>query len=153
MIPTVGTLAPDFTLLDDAGQNRRLSDFRGQTVVLYFYPKDDTSGCTTEACKFRDDYSSYYNAGVTILGVSADSVESHVKFKQKNHLNFPLLADVDHKVCEFYGVWGLKQGGNYGIFRTTFLIDKKGYLVKVFENVKPAEHSAEVLAEIGAIKS
>ena len=152
MLLTTGFVAPDFQLSDDLGIQRKLSDYRGKVVVLYFYPKDDTSGCTTEACNFRDDYSSYQKAGVTILGVSADSVDSHVKFKEKYHLPFPLLADVDHKVCELYGVWGKKPTGNFGIFRTTCLIGKDGKVVKVFENVKPAEHSNEVLAELEGVK-
>jgi peroxiredoxin Q/BCP len=146
-----GIPAPDFELPDETGKLRRLSDFRGTPVVLYFYPKDDTTGCTTEACNFRDDYSAYENAGVVILGVSPDSAKSHVKFKQKYALPFPLLADEGHKVCELYGVWGLKKfmGREYmGVLRTTFLIDADGQIVRVFEKVKPAEHSAEVLAEL-----
>ena len=144
--------APDFELSDETGTMRKLSDFRGQPVVLYFYPKDDTPGCTTEACNFRDDYSAYEKAGVTILGVSPDSVKSHVKFKQKYDLPFPLLADEGHKVCETYGVWALKKnmGREYmGVLRTTFLIDAEGKILHVFEKVKPAEHSAELLAELG----
>jgi peroxiredoxin Q/BCP len=143
-----GITAPDFELPDETGELRKLSDFRGQSVVLYFYPKDDTPGCTTEACNFRDDYSAYEKAGVVILGVSPDSVKSHVKFKEKYGLTFPLLADEDHKVCELYGVWALKKsrGREYmGVLRTTFLIDAEGQIVHVFEKVKPAEHSAEVL--------
>ncbi len=143
--------APDFSLLDETGQERKLSDFRGKTVLLYFYPKDDTPGCTTEACNFRDDYSSYEKAGVTILGVSPDSVKSHVKFKQKYHLPFTLLADEDHDVCELYDVWKLKkQYGReyYGVARTSYLISADGMIRKVFENVKPAEHSVEVLAAV-----
>lgn len=143
--------APDFSLLDETGQERKLSDFRGKTVLLYFYPKDDTPGCTTEACNFRDDYSSYEKAGVTILGVSPDSVKSHVKFKQKYHLPFTLLADEDHAVCELYDVWKLKkQYGReyYGVARTSYLISADGMIRKVFENVKPAEHSVEVLAAV-----
>src|SRR5659263_161448 len=97
--------APDFSLMDETGQERKLSDFRGKTVLLYFYPKDDTPGCTTEACNFRDDYSAYEKAGVTILGVSPDSIASHVKFKQRYHLPFTLLADENHAVCEMYDVW------------------------------------------------
>lgn len=146
-----GIPAPGFELPDDTGTLRRLSDYRGQPVVLYFYPKDDTPGCTTEACHFRDDYSAYEKAGVVILGVSPDSVKSHAKFKQKFGLPFPLLADEDHKTCELYGVWGLKKfmGREYmGVLRTTFLIDSEGQIVRVFENVKPAEHSAELLAEL-----
>lgn len=146
-----GIPAPDFELLDDNGALRRLSEFRGQPVVLYFYPKDDTPGCTTEACAFRDDYSAYEQAGVTILGVSPDTVKAHAKFKAKYNLPFPLLADVEHKVCELYEVWALKKfmGREYmGVLRTTFLIDADGRIVKVFEDVKPAGHSAEVLAAL-----
>ena len=143
-----GIPAPDFELPDETGALRRLSDFRGKPVVLYFYPKDNTSGCTTEACNFRDDYSAYEKASVVILGVSPDSIKSHVKFKKKFALPFPLLADEDHKVCELYDVWALKKfmGREYmGVLRTTFLIDADGQIVRVFEKVKPAEHSAEVL--------
>jgi peroxiredoxin Q/BCP len=145
---SAGNPAPNFTLLDENGVTRNLSDYRGQPVVLYFYPKDDTPGCTTEACNFRDDYSQYTQAGVVILGVSPDSPKNHIKFKAKYHLPFTLLADEGHKVCELYGVWGRKKmmGREYdGVFRTTFLIDRQGKLVKVFEAVKPAEHSKEVL--------
>jgi peroxiredoxin Q/BCP len=146
-----GIPAPDFELPDDTGTLRRLSDFRGKPVVLYFYPKDDTPGCTTEACNFRNDYTAYQNAGVVILGVSPDSAKSHTKFKGKYDLPFPLLADEGHKVCELYGVWGLKKlmGREYmGVLRTTFLIDAEGQIIRVFEKVKPAEHSTEVLAEL-----
>ena len=144
--------APDFTLEDETGSKRSLSDFKGKTVLLYFYPKDDTPGCTTEACNFRDDYSSYEKAGVTILGVSPDTVKAHMKFKEKYHLPFSLLADFDHKVCEMYGVWGRKKymGREYdGVFRTSFLIDKNGFIKKVYENVKPAEHSKDVISDVG----
>ena len=147
-----GIPAPDFELPDETGALRKLSDFRERPVVLYFYPKDDTPGCTTEACNFRDDYSAYEKAGVTILGVSPDSVKSHAKFKQKFGLPFPLLADEDHKVCEIYDVWALKKfmGREYmGVLRTTFLIDAEGKILRVFEKVKPADHSAELLAELG----
>jgi peroxiredoxin Q/BCP len=120
---SAGQKAPDFSLQDDSGMERQLSEYLGKPVVLYFYPKDDTPGCTKEACSFRDDYSSYQDAGVTILGVSPDSVKKHQKFKEKYQLPFTLLADVDHKVCELYGVWGRKKfmGREYdGVFRTTF---------------------------------
>jgi peroxiredoxin Q/BCP len=146
---SAGIPAPDFELLDDQNQTRRLADFRGQRVVLYFYPKDDTPGCAKEACNFRDDYSAYEQAGITILGISPDSVESHQKFKVKFQLPFALLADEGHKVCDAYGTWGPKKfmGKAYeGVLRTTFLIDPDGMIVRVFENVRPAEHSAEVLA-------
>ena len=146
---SAGVEAPDFTLSDETGTQRKLSDYRGKPVVLYFYPKDDTPGCTAEACSFRDDYSAYRKAGVVILGVSPDSPKKHTKFKEKYSLPFTLLADEDHKICELYGVWGRKKfmGREYdGVFRTTFLIDPKGQILKVFEDVKPAEHSKEVLA-------
>jgi len=140
--------APDFELLDDTGALRRLTDFRGKSVVLYFYPEDDTPGCTKEACAFRDDYSEYEKAGVVILGVSPDSPESHAKFKARYKLPFPLLADPGHKICDAYGVWGAKKfmGKEYeGVLRTTFLIDPQGKILRVFENVRPSEHSAELL--------
>jgi len=143
-----GIPAPDFSLPDETGVIRKLSNYQGKPLVLYFYPKDDTPGCTTEACNFRDDYSRYQDTGVTILGVSPDTPKKHTKFKEKYGLPFTLLADEDHKVCELYGVWGLKKymGREYeGVYRTTFLIDSQGRIIKVFENVKPAEHSAEVL--------
>ncbi|MCK5428006.1 MAG: thioredoxin-dependent thiol peroxidase [Anaerolineales bacterium] len=143
-----GIPAPDFTLLDETETEHKLSDYRGNPVVLYFYPKDDTPGCTTEACNFRDDYSAYQEAGVTILGVSPDSPKRHANFKAKYDLPFTLLADAEHEVCELYGVWGLKKsfGREYeGVFRTTFLISPEGKIIKVFKNVKPADHSAEVL--------
>jgi len=148
---SAGNVAPDFQLLDDEGKLRKLSDFRGHNVVLYFYPKDDTPGCTKEACNFRDDYSAYEKAGVVILGVSPDSVESHVKFKKKFNLQFPLLSDEGHKTCVVYGVWGPKKfmDKEYeGVLRTTFLIDSQGNIARVFENVRPSEHSGEVLSAI-----
>jgi peroxiredoxin Q/BCP len=147
-----GIPAPEFKMLDDTNTLRKLSDYRGRNVVLYFYPKDDTPGCTKEACNFRDDYSAYEKAGVVILGVSPDSVKSHAKFKQKFQLTFPLLADEGHKVCALYDVWGPKKfmGKGYeGVLRTTFLIDADGNIKEVFENVRPAEHSAELLAKLG----
>jgi len=149
MSVTAGMQAPDFELYDDEGLLRRLSDYRGRSVVLYFYPADDTPGCTKEACNFRDDYSSYEKAGVAILGVSPDTVQSHAKFKKKFSLPFPLLADEGHKVCDLYGAWGQKvmMGRHYdGVLRTTFLIDPEGKVLRVFEKVRPAEHSEEVLA-------
>jgi thioredoxin-dependent peroxiredoxin len=147
-----GIPAPDFELLDDTNIPRKLSDFRGKNVILYFYPEDDTPGCTKEACNFRDDYSAYQKADVVILGVSPDTVASHVKFKKKFQLPFPLLADEGHKVCDLYGVWGPKKfvGKEYeGVLRTTFLIEGNGNIVKVFEKVRPAEHSAELLSALG----
>jgi peroxiredoxin Q/BCP len=151
-----GIPAPEFEMLDDTNVKRKLSDFRGKNVVLYFYPADDTPGCTKEACNFRDDYSAYENSNVVVLGVSPDTVESHVKFKKKFQLQFPLLVDEGHQVCDAYGAWGPKKylGKEYeGVLRTTFLIDGNGNIIKVFENVRPAEHSTEVLSALGvAIK-
>lgn len=147
-----GGPAPDFELLDDTNTKRKLSDFRGKNVILYFYPRDDSPGCTREACNFRDDYSAYEKAGVVILGVSADTVESHVKFKKKFQLQFPLLADEEHKVCDLYGTWGPKKfmGKEYeGVLRTTFLIDENGDIKKTYENVRPSEHSTQLLADLG----
>jgi thioredoxin-dependent peroxiredoxin len=149
MVLKEGVAAPDFSLLDETGSSRKLSDYRGKTVVLYFYPKDDTPGCTKEACAFRDDYSDYERAGVVILGVSPDSPKSHTKFKEKYQLPFTLLADEAHEVANLYGVWGPKQymGRSYeGVLRTTFLIGEDGSVQKVFENVRPAEHSQEILS-------
>jgi peroxiredoxin Q/BCP len=146
-----GIPAPEFELPDETGTIHRLTDYRNKTVILYFYPKDDTPGCTTEACNFRDDYSAYQKADVVILGVSPDSPASHAKFKAKFDLPFHLLADEDHKVCEQYGVWGLKKnmGREYeGVYRTTYLIDGNGMVKRVYENVKPAEHSAEILEDL-----
>lgn len=152
---SAGIPAPDFELLDDTNTLRKLSDYRGKNVVLYFYPKDDTPGCTREACNFRDDYSAYEQAGVVVLGVSADDVASHAKFKKKFQLPFLLLADNGHAVCDLYQVWGPKKfmGKSYeGVLRTTFVIDGNGTIVKVFEKVRPAEHSAEVLAALRSVE-
>jgi len=148
-----GIPAPDFELLDDTNTPRKLSDYQGKNVVLYFYPADDTPGCTKEACNFRDDYSAYKKADVVILGVSPDDATSHARFRRKFQLPFPLLADERHKVCDLYGVWGPKKafGKEYeGVIRTTFLIDENGNIVNVFENVRPSEHSAEVLSALSA---
>jgi thioredoxin-dependent peroxiredoxin len=151
MIISTGMSAPEFALVDETNTTHRLIDYRGKKVVLYFYPKDDTPGCTTEACNFRDDYSEFVNAGVIILGVSPDSPKSHLKFKTKYQLPFPLLADENHAVCEAYGVWGKKQkmGMEYvGVLRTTFVIDEAGKIFKIFEDVKPAQHSQEIIAAL-----
>lgn len=149
-----GIPAPVFSLPDEYGTIRTLTDYLGRIVVLYFYPRDDTPGCTTEACNFRDDYSAYQDAKVVILGVSPDNTKSHTRFKEKYALPFPLLADEGHLVCDLYGVWGPKKmmGREYeGVLRTTFLIDRQGKIARVFEKVKPAEHSAEVLAAIKSL--
>jgi len=145
------SIAPDFELADETGKFHKLSDYRGKYVLLYFYPKDDTPGCTTEACSFRDAFADYSKAGVVIFGLSGDSVKSHLKFKEKYYLPFNLLSDEEHKVLEAYGVWGLKKmmGREYmGIFRTSYLIAPDGTVKKVFENVKPDGHSQEVLAAL-----
>lgn len=146
-----GSPAPEFTLSDENGTTRSLADYRGKAVVLYFYPKDDTPGCTREACEFRDSIGAYRQAGVEVLGISPDDARSHTKFKEKFSLPFSLLADEGHKVAEAYGVWGPKKmmGREYdGVLRTTFLIGPDGVILKVFENVKPQGHAAEVLAAL-----
>lgn len=146
-----GIPAPDFELPDETGAVRSLEEFRGKPVVLYFYPKDDTPGCTKEACSFRDGYGEYARAGVVILGVSPDTSKSHARFKEKYNLPFTLLADVDHQVCQSYGAWGRKKymGREYdGVLRTTFLIGADGMILRVFPNVKPDGHSQEVLAAL-----
>ena len=143
-----GSTAPDFVLMDQNEQAHSLSDYRGKRIVLYFYPKDDTPGCTTEACEFRDDYDAYAEAGAVILGVSPDSPKSHKKFKEKYNLPFTLLSDETHEVLEAYGVWGAKKmyGKEYmGVFRTTYVIDEDGNIVKVFEKVSPKGHSQAIL--------
>jgi peroxiredoxin Q/BCP len=148
-----GTTAPDFELASDAGDRIRLSDLRGKPVVLYFYPKDDTPGCTTQACGIRDVYAEFERAGAVVLGVSPDGPESHVKFKAKFELPFTLLADPDHAVAEQYGVWGEKRnyGKTYmGIVRSTFVIDADGKLKKVMRNVKPDTHAEKVLQALAA---
>lgn len=143
------TTAPEFKLPDENGDIQELVDFQGEYVLLYFYPKDDTPGCTTEACEFRDDYAEYEKAGVKILGVSPDSPKSHKKFKEKYGLPFILLSDEDHKVCEAYEVWGKKSMYGreyYGVLRTSFLIDKEGNILEIFENVIPKGHSQQILS-------
>jgi peroxiredoxin Q/BCP len=154
-IPAVGALAPDFTLDTDAGTPLTLSDLRGQTVVLFFYPKDDTSGCTTESCEFRDLVPRFSGVEARILGISPDPVKSHVKFRDKYQLNYPLLADVDRTVSEAYGVWQQKSmyGRKYmGVARTTFVIDRDGRIAHVFEKVKPAGHANEVAEVVDRLR-
>lgn len=145
---TEGMTAPDFTLPDDAGNQVSLSSFRGKKVVLYFYPKDDTPGCTKEACSFRDVYSEISKAGAVVLGVSADDETSHAKFRTKYELPFTLLSDRDRKVIRAYGAWGEKNlygKLTEGLIRSTFIIDENGTIRKVFPRVKPENHAAEVL--------
>ena len=148
-----GEPAPDFKLESDAGEEVSLSSLRGKPVVLYFYPKDDTPGCTAQACGIRDAYGEFEQAGAVVLGVSPDSVKKHVKFKDKYDLPFTLLADPEHELAEQYGVWGEKKymGRSYmGVNRTTFVIDADGVVAKVFENVKPLTHADDVLAVLAA---
>jgi peroxiredoxin Q/BCP len=148
-----GKEAPDFTLTSDGGEPVTLSELRGKPVVLYFYPKDDTPGCTTQACGLRDVHHELEDAGAVVLGVSPDSERSHVKFREKYDLPFTLLADSDHAVAELYGVWGEKKymGRTYlGVQRTTFVIDAGGTVKRVLENVKPATHADDVLAALAA---
>ncbi len=150
-----GVPAPNFKLEDEHGEPHELKDYLGSPVVLYFYPKDDTPGCTKEACSFRDDYAEFKKAGVVVLGVSPDDPKSHMKFKNKYDLPFTLLADPGHVVCDTYGVWGLKHsmGRTYqGVLRTTFLIDSDGMIARVFENVKPDGHSKEILDALQKIQ-
>lgn len=147
----IGNKAPAFSLPDQNGKMQSLSDYRGKKVLIYFYPKDDTPGCTTEACNFRDGYEEFQNMGLVILGVSADSVKSHKKFAEKFHLPFPLLADESKEMSEAYGVWQKKKfmGREYmGIARSSFLIDEHGNLSKIYEGVKPPVHAREVKADI-----
>lgn len=149
----VGQDAPTFSLDSTTGRTMSLEDLRGKKIVLYFYPKDDTPGCTTEACNFRDQFADFEQANAVILGVSPDDVSSHHQFKDKFHLPFPLLADPDHALAESYGVWKEKSmyGKKYmGIERSTFVIDTKGKLAAIFPKVKVAEHHTEVLAAVRA---
>lgn len=151
-----GEKAPDFTLSADGGRKFKLSALRGGPVVLYFYPKDDTPGCTREACSFRDRSGELKKLGATILGVSGDSVESHVKFREKFQLNFPLLADEDHKVAEKYGAWREKNmygKKSMGIQRSTFLIDPQGRVAKVWKAVQVDGHDEQVIEALKALRA
>lgn len=152
----IGEIAPDFTLQDQQGTVHRLSDYRGKSVVLYFYPKDMTPGCTIEACNFRDNLARATSAGAVVLGVSADSVKRHAKFAEQEQLNFPLLADETKDVLRSFGVWQQKSmmGKRYmGIARTTFIIDPHGYVRNVYENVKVNGHVDEVLQALEAMQA
>lgn len=146
-----GQPAPDFELESDTGETVKLSDLRGRPVVVYFYPKDDTPGCTTEACEFRDAYDVFRERGAEVFGVSPDDVASHGKFKTKHELPFTLLADPDHSVAEDYGVWGERTyaGKSYmGINRSTFIIDRDGKIARAMIGIKPAGHAAAVLESL-----
>ncbi len=151
MIPQEGQKAPAFKLDSDGGKAVSLAELKGKPVVLYFYPKDDTPGCTVEACEFRDSWKDVQKTGAVVLGVSPDDVASHRRFRDKFELPFPLLADPDHAVAEKYGVWGEKSmyGRKYlGINRTTFLIGPDGKIARVFQKVKPKGHAGEVLEAV-----
>lgn len=151
MALNTGDKAPDFKLKTDSGEDVSLKDFKGKTVVLYFYPKDDTPGCTKEACDFRDSYKVFNKKDAVIIGVSPDSVDSHVKFKKKYGLPFQLLSDPDKKMLEAYGVWKEKSmyGRKYmGVERTTFIIDSAGKISRIFPKVSVTDHIEQVLASI-----
>jgi peroxiredoxin Q/BCP len=146
-----GDVAPTFTAATDGGGTASLSDYKGKNIILYFYPKDDTPGCTKEACAFRDHFASFKKKGAVVLGVSVDPVKAHDKFVEKYKLPFTLLADVDKKIVEAYGVWGQKtfMGRKYlGVHRVTFLIGPDGKIKKIWPKVKPEEHAEEVLAAL-----
>ncbi len=153
-MPKVGTQAPAFTLADQEGEEHSLADYAGKWVLLYFYPKDDTPGCTIEACTIRDQFKDFTKIGAVVLGVSPDSVASHKKFATKFELPFTLLADVNKEVVGAYGVFGEKKmmGRTYmGVKRASFLIDPEGKIAKVYASVKPPEHAAEVMADLKAL--
>lgn len=159
-IPKANTKAPDFTLPDQSGKTHKLSEYKGKWVLVYFYPKDDTPGCTKEACAIRDEFPDFNKLKITVLGISADSVKSHSKFVEKYKLPFTLLADEDKEVINKYGVWAKKKfmparrtgtggGREYmGILRTSFLISPEGKIAKVYEKVKPEMHATEILTDV-----
>ena len=150
-----GDKAPDFTLPNQDGKKVKLSDLKGQWVLLYFYPKDNTPGCTKEACSMRDSMPQFDSEGLKVLGISIDSVESHKKFSQKHNLSFDLLSDKEKKVVKTYGVWGKKKfmGKEFmGTRRMSFLIDPQGKIAKIYEKVKPAKHAQEVLEDLILLK-
>ncbi|GIV62482.1 MAG: peroxiredoxin [Rhodothermaceae bacterium] len=151
-MPAPGEPAPDFEGTTQDGSTVRLSDFRGRKVVLYFYPKDDTPGCTKQACNLRDHYAALQEQGIVVLGVSADDAASHRRFAEKYDLPFPLIADPEHRILEAYGVWGERTlyGRKFmGIKRTTFLIDEEGRIVHVFKRPRVGEHAQEILEKFG----
>ncbi|HLR60027.1 MAG TPA: thioredoxin-dependent thiol peroxidase [Pseudogracilibacillus sp.] len=148
MAVEIGKQAPNFKLENQDGQEVSLSDYLGKNIILYFYPKDMTPGCTTQACDFRDNYEAFDEQNTVILGISPDPIDSHLKFISKHDLSFPLLADEDHEVAELYGVWQLKKTfGNeyYGIVRSTFIIDSEGILQKEYRNVRVKDHVQKTL--------
>ncbi|PIY95950.1 MAG: thioredoxin-dependent thiol peroxidase [Candidatus Kerfeldbacteria bacterium CG_4_10_14_0_8_um_filter_42_10] len=151
----LGKKAPDFSLPDQNGKQQKLSDYRGKWVLLYFYPRDNTPGCTKEACGIRDSFPEFNQLEITVLGISTDSEASHAKFAQKYRLPFSLLADKDKKIVKLYGVWGKKKflGKEFmGTKRTSFLINPNGKIVKIYEQVKPDIHAQEVLEDLAKLK-
>lgn len=149
----IGDNAPDFNLLDATGKKHKLIDFRGKKLLIYFYPKDNTFGCTKEACSFRDCLSDFNKLKTQVVGISGDSIDSHAKFSQKYNLNFLLLADPEKEVLKKYNVWQRKNmyGRLYmGIVRTSFLLDEKGKIINIYEKVKPGIHTQQVLADLGS---
>ncbi|GIW69428.1 MAG: peroxiredoxin [Patescibacteria group bacterium] len=153
-ILAVGEFAPDFALTDQYGKMRNLSEFLGKWLLLYFYPKDNTPGCTTEACSIRDIWDDFKKLGIEVVGISTDSVESHKKFAEKHNLPFTLLSDPDKEAVQKYGVWGIKSfmGKSFlGTRRTSFLINPQGKIEKVYEKVNPQRHAEEVLQDIQAL--
>jgi thioredoxin-dependent peroxiredoxin len=148
----VGAPVPDMTLQDDQGRDVRLADLAGAPYVLYVYPADDTPGCTKQACSFRDSYGAFQRAGVQVYGISPDTVESHVKFRDKYNLPFPLLADTDHQLAEALGAWGEKNmygKKSVGILRTTYVVDADNKIARVYPKVKPDEHASLILRDMG----
>ncbi|MCF6147804.1 MAG: thioredoxin-dependent thiol peroxidase [Candidatus Kuenenia sp.] len=146
-----GDRAPEFILSDQNGKKHKLSDFKGQWVLIYFYPRDNTPGCTKEACAFRDSFKEYEKSKIKVIGISTDSVEGHEKFAKKYQLPFTLLADEDKKVVEQYDVWGMKKfmgKEHMGTIRMSFLVDPKGNIAKIYEKVKPTDHAKEVLKDL-----
>lgn len=155
MSPSVNEPAPDFTLSDQNGAMHTLSDYRGKWVLVYFYPKDSTSGCTAEACGIRDAFPNFQNTDAVVLGISPDSVESHKKFAGEYNLPFPLLADTDKKVVHQYGAWRMKKmmGNEFmGVVRVSFLVNPDGMITKVYEEVNPEKHAEAVLSDLKALK-
>lgn len=149
-----GRKAPDFTLPDQNGDTHKLSSYKGNWVLIYFYPRDNTPGCTKEACAIRDEWKAFKRLKLKVLGISTDPVKKHASFVEKFQLPFPLLADEEKQVVNKYGVWGLKKfmGREYeGTFRKSFLIDPEGKIAKVYEKVKPTEHAVEVLTDLRAL--
>lgn len=148
--------APDFELQDQYGKTQKLADYKCKWLIVYFYPKDDTPGCTKEACSFRDSFDQFAEHEIAIIGISTDSILSHKKFAEKFHLNFPILSDLDHKVISAYGAWGKKKMMGreyYGTLRNSYLINPEGDIVKTYEKVDPSVHAEQILRDFAAINT